>query len=285
MQWEKLTAPDFAKAVEDTQGVCLLPLPCVEKHGEHLPLGTDLFIGMEICRRAAEIEPASDMMNAAEPIRPKSSAPRRTLPTATTTPSTGPASAMASIVAMFAKPGFIHGIGRGNNSSTDQIAVPTAIKSAQIAMRRFLSRRSIESLSTLDDYRDIAGDADYRRPGSRYCAGRDAYPLRAARLDRRYRTVRNGNRHRADSRIEGEGRIDIQRKLRHALAAIINNSDIARIAASNERKRRQRQRKENRQNVPKYGFQMRRFHAPSISTFRPHFSQRPSADMPRTRVE
>jgi len=58
MQWEKLTAPDFAKAVEDTQGVCLLPLPCVEKHGEHLPLGTDLFIGMEICRRAAEIEPA-----------------------------------------------------------------------------------------------------------------------------------------------------------------------------------------------------------------------------------
>ena len=58
MQWESLTAPDFAKAVEETQGVCLLPLPCIEKHGEHLPLGTDLLLGMEICRRAAEIEPA-----------------------------------------------------------------------------------------------------------------------------------------------------------------------------------------------------------------------------------
>ena len=58
MQWENLTAPDFATAVRETQGVCLLPLPCIEKHGEHLPLGTDLFIGMEIARRAAEIEPA-----------------------------------------------------------------------------------------------------------------------------------------------------------------------------------------------------------------------------------
>jgi len=58
MQWENLTAPDFAAAVKQTQGVCLLPLACIEKHGEHLPLGTDLFIGMEMARRAAEIEPA-----------------------------------------------------------------------------------------------------------------------------------------------------------------------------------------------------------------------------------
>jgi len=58
MQWENLTAPDFAAAVEESQGVCVLPLPCIEKHGEHLPLGTDFFIGMEAARRAAEIEPA-----------------------------------------------------------------------------------------------------------------------------------------------------------------------------------------------------------------------------------
>jgi len=51
MQWENLTAPDFAAAVKETQGVCLLPLPCIEKHGGHLPLGTDMFIGMEIARR------------------------------------------------------------------------------------------------------------------------------------------------------------------------------------------------------------------------------------------
>lgn len=58
MQWENLTAPDFAAAVKETQGVCLLPLACIEKHGDHLPLGTDLFIGMEMARRAAEIESA-----------------------------------------------------------------------------------------------------------------------------------------------------------------------------------------------------------------------------------
>ena len=58
MQWENLTAPDFAGAVKDTQGVCVLPLACIERHGDHLPLGTDLFLGMEVARRAAEIEPA-----------------------------------------------------------------------------------------------------------------------------------------------------------------------------------------------------------------------------------
>jgi len=58
MQWENLTAPDFARAVKEAQGVCLLPLAVIEKHGDHLPLGTDLFIGMEVARRAAEIEPA-----------------------------------------------------------------------------------------------------------------------------------------------------------------------------------------------------------------------------------
>lgn len=58
MQWENLTAPDFAEAVEEAQGVCLLPLAVIEKHGDHLPLGTDLFIGLEVARRAAEIEPA-----------------------------------------------------------------------------------------------------------------------------------------------------------------------------------------------------------------------------------
>jgi len=58
MQWEDLTAPDFATAMKETQGVCLLPLAVIEKHGDHLPMGTDLFIGMEVARRAAEIESA-----------------------------------------------------------------------------------------------------------------------------------------------------------------------------------------------------------------------------------
>lgn len=58
MQWENLTTPQFAKAVERAEGVCLLPLGVIEKHGDHLPLDTDLFIGRTIALRAAEIEPA-----------------------------------------------------------------------------------------------------------------------------------------------------------------------------------------------------------------------------------
>src|SRR5207245_8822997 len=40
--WENLTAPDFRSAIQQSQGTCLLPLGILEKHGPHLPLGTDL---------------------------------------------------------------------------------------------------------------------------------------------------------------------------------------------------------------------------------------------------
>ncbi len=40
--WEELTAADFAKAIHQSQGVCLLPFGILEKHGPQLPLGTDL---------------------------------------------------------------------------------------------------------------------------------------------------------------------------------------------------------------------------------------------------
>ncbi|HDQ70644.1 MAG TPA: creatininase family protein [Chloroflexi bacterium] len=57
MQWEELTSADFAKAVQET-GVCVIALGVVEKHGDHLPLGTDYLNGQAIACRAAEIEPA-----------------------------------------------------------------------------------------------------------------------------------------------------------------------------------------------------------------------------------
>ena len=41
-KWEELTAPDFVQAVHQSRGVCLLPFGIIEKHGPHLPLGTDL---------------------------------------------------------------------------------------------------------------------------------------------------------------------------------------------------------------------------------------------------
>jgi creatinine amidohydrolase len=57
MQWENLTSADFAKAVKET-GVCILTFGVVEKHSEHLPLGTDFLNGHKLASLAAEQEAA-----------------------------------------------------------------------------------------------------------------------------------------------------------------------------------------------------------------------------------
>jgi creatinine amidohydrolase len=53
---EELTSPKFAKAVEAAGGVCLIPLGIIEKHGPHLPIGTDLYEAREIAFTAASKE-------------------------------------------------------------------------------------------------------------------------------------------------------------------------------------------------------------------------------------
>lgn len=53
---EELTAPDFVKAVEKSGATCIIPIGVFEKHGAHMPLGTDLYIAREIAARAAEKE-------------------------------------------------------------------------------------------------------------------------------------------------------------------------------------------------------------------------------------
>lgn len=58
MFWEELTSDHFEQAVSQVQGVCLLPMSCIERHAHHLPMGTDMFIGRELCRRTATLEPA-----------------------------------------------------------------------------------------------------------------------------------------------------------------------------------------------------------------------------------
>jgi len=58
MEWENLTSPEFAKGVKQARGVCVLPLGVLEKHGEHLPLGTDLFQARHITSEAARRERA-----------------------------------------------------------------------------------------------------------------------------------------------------------------------------------------------------------------------------------
>ncbi len=52
-KWEDLTSPKFAKAVEQSGGVCVIPIGVNEKHGPHLPLGTDMYESREIAFHAA----------------------------------------------------------------------------------------------------------------------------------------------------------------------------------------------------------------------------------------
>jgi creatinine amidohydrolase len=58
MRWEELSGDQFAAAVEQSQGVCLIPLSVIERHGHHLPLGVDMYIARELVNRAAALEPA-----------------------------------------------------------------------------------------------------------------------------------------------------------------------------------------------------------------------------------
>ena len=58
MKWEELTAPDFARAVKKTRGTCIVPIGVIEKHGDHLPLGTDFLMGKWLAEAAALREPA-----------------------------------------------------------------------------------------------------------------------------------------------------------------------------------------------------------------------------------
>ena len=58
MNWEYLTAPQFEQFKEKSKGVAIIPYGCLEKHGNHLPLGTDMMIAQNLAEKASEIEPA-----------------------------------------------------------------------------------------------------------------------------------------------------------------------------------------------------------------------------------
>jgi creatinine amidohydrolase len=57
MLWMELTSERFGRAIEESEGVCLLPIGCIERHGPHLPLGCDTITVEAVARRAAEEEP------------------------------------------------------------------------------------------------------------------------------------------------------------------------------------------------------------------------------------
>ncbi len=42
VRWDELVAGDFVSAIQKAQNTCVLPIGILEKHGPHLPIGTDL---------------------------------------------------------------------------------------------------------------------------------------------------------------------------------------------------------------------------------------------------
>jgi creatinine amidohydrolase len=56
VRWEELTAAEFRDAIQLSKGTCLLPFGILEKHGPHLPLGTDLLNVRHASLQAAQQE-------------------------------------------------------------------------------------------------------------------------------------------------------------------------------------------------------------------------------------
>ena len=55
-KWENLREEEFGGVIEKCGGLCILPLGCMEVHGEHLPAGCDYFECMAYVEEAARRE-------------------------------------------------------------------------------------------------------------------------------------------------------------------------------------------------------------------------------------
>jgi len=56
VRWDELVASDWKHALELSHGTCLLPIGILEKHGPHVPVGSDLFQATYISREVAKRE-------------------------------------------------------------------------------------------------------------------------------------------------------------------------------------------------------------------------------------
>lgn len=56
VKWEELTASDFIKAIDQAHNTCALPIGILEKHGPHMPIGTDLLNVRYAVEHAADKE-------------------------------------------------------------------------------------------------------------------------------------------------------------------------------------------------------------------------------------
>ena len=56
MLWENLREEEFDAAIEKSNKLCVVPIGCLEKHGQHLPVGTDTQTAYYIAKEAAKLE-------------------------------------------------------------------------------------------------------------------------------------------------------------------------------------------------------------------------------------
>src|SRR5271170_4032992 len=56
VRWDELVASDWKRALELSKGTCLLPIGILEKHGPHVPVGSDLLAATYISREVAKRE-------------------------------------------------------------------------------------------------------------------------------------------------------------------------------------------------------------------------------------
>jgi creatinine amidohydrolase len=55
-RWDELTASDWPRAIEQSARTCILPIGILEKHGPHVPIGSDLIKVREWAARATKKE-------------------------------------------------------------------------------------------------------------------------------------------------------------------------------------------------------------------------------------
>lgn len=58
MLWQELREEEFEAAIARSKGLCILPIGCLEKHGQHEPMGTDYYITWDITMDAVKLEDA-----------------------------------------------------------------------------------------------------------------------------------------------------------------------------------------------------------------------------------
>ena len=56
MRWEDLREEEFDGAIEKSNKLCVVPIGCLEMHGQHLPVGTDTKTCSYIANEAAKLE-------------------------------------------------------------------------------------------------------------------------------------------------------------------------------------------------------------------------------------